>query len=237
MITGSSRGIGRAIAEELARLDFEVTVHGKAASQALEQSLASVINCGSKLARSISFDVSDRAAATQALADEVSACGAFYGVVCSAGIVADAPFPALSAEQWDSVIGTNLGGFYNVLHPLVLPMIQRRDGGRIICLSSVSGLIGNRGQVNYSASKAALIGATKALARELAKRNITVNCIAPGPVETEMLDATIAQEMLKAIPMQRFAKLDEVAATAGFLFSERAGYMTGQTLVLSGGLI
>jgi len=163
--------------------------------------------------------------------------GAYYGVVLNAGLTRDGAFPALSEDDWDQVLGANLHGFYNVLHPLILPMIRRRAPGRIVCMASVSGLIGNRGQVNYSASKAGLIGAAKALAVELAKRQITVNCLAPGLIATDMTDTTLPmQDMLKLIPAQRVGQAEEVAAAVNFLLSPGAAYITRQVIAINGGL-
>lgn len=158
-------------------------------------------------------------------------------MVCNAGLTRDGAFPALSDDDWDSVLRTNLDGFYNVLHPLTMPMIRRRKPGRIVCMTSVSGLIGNRGQVNYSASKAGLIGAAKALAIELAKRKITVNCVAPGLIDTAMLDEHVpVEEMLKMIPAQRMGTADEVAGVVNFLMSDEAAYITRQVIAVNGGL-
>jgi 3-oxoacyl-[acyl-carrier protein] reductase len=169
------------------------------------------------------------------LGADLESHGPFWGIVCNAGLHADAAFPSLSAEQWDRVLRTNLDGFYNVVHPLVMPLVRARNGGRTI--SSVAGLVGNRGQVNYSAAKAGLIGATKALAQELAKRGITVNSVAPGLIDTEMAAGAPVEEILRMIPMRRLGRADEVAATVSFLFSEGAAYITGQVISVNGGLV
>jgi len=142
----------------------------------------------------------------------------------------------MSGDAWDRVLRTNLDGFYNVLHPLVMPMIRTRDGGRIVTISSVSGVAGNRGQTNYAASKAGLIAATRSLALELAKRRITVNSVAPGLIETEMIAGAPLEELTRAIPMRRVGQAAEVAAAVAFLFSDEASYITGQVLGVNGGL-
>ena len=189
------------------------------------------------LADTIQFDIADRAFVAKQLEATMEQHGAFYGVVCNAGITKDNAFPALSGDDWDGVVHTNLDSFYNVLNPIVMPMIRLRQGGRIITLSSVSGLMGNRGQTNYSAAKAGIIGASKALAIELAKRNITVNCIAPGVIESDMTHGSIAEEVKKAIPMQRFGKSEEVAALVNFLMSDDASYITRQVISINGGML
>jgi 3-oxoacyl-[acyl-carrier protein] reductase len=198
LVTGSSRGIGQAIARRLARDGYGVVLHGRQPSAALDATLAELL-AGGCAARVLSFDVADRAAAADALVADIDAHGAYYGVVCNAGIAQDNAFPAMSGADWDAVIHTNLDAFYNVLHPVVMPMVQRRQPGRIVTLSSVSGLVGNRGQTNYSAAKAGIIGASKALAIELAKRQITVNCVAPGLIDTEMLSPEILDEALAGL--------------------------------------
>jgi len=230
LVTGSSRGIGRAIAVRLAAAGFAVTVHCRE-SLAQAEALAREIKGGV-----LRFDVRERDAAAAALEADVKANGAYYGVVLNAGIARDNTFAALSAEDWDEVLDTSLGGFYNVLRPLVMPMVRAKQGGRIVVLSSVSGMIGNRGQVNYSAAKAGLIGAAKALALELASRAITVNCVAPGLVDTDMLAGAPLEELLKLVPLRRVGKPEEVAAAVAFLLSDEAAYITRQVLGVNGGL-
>jgi len=187
-------------------------------------------------ARLLQFDIADREQCAAQLTQDMDTHGAYYGVVCNAGITADNAFPSLTGEEWDSVIHTNLDSFYNVLQPVIMPMIRRRKAGRIVTLSSVSGLMGNRGQVNYSAAKAGIIGATKALALELAKRDITVNCVAPGLIDTEMLEDLPMDEIKKMIPARRVGNPKEVAAAVAFLMSEDAGYITRQVISVNGGL-
>jgi 3-oxoacyl-[acyl-carrier protein] reductase len=236
LVTGSSRGIGRAIALRLARDGYDVVVHGRSASAQAAAVAAEVLALG-RAARVLGFDVADRAAAAAALGADVAAHGAYYGVVCNAGITHDAAFPAMEGEHWDAVLRTNLDGFYNVLHPLIMPMVRRRAPGRIVTLASVSGLVGNRGQVNYSAAKAGVIGASKALAIELASRRITVNCVAPGLIETDMLAGHVpVEEILKMIPAGRMGSPDEVAAVVAFLMGADAAYVTRQVISVNGGL-
>ncbi|WCD79992.1 3-oxoacyl-ACP reductase FabG [Pseudomonas sp. TUM22785] len=236
LVTGSSRGIGRAIALRLARAGFDLVLHCRSRRDEAEAVKAEIEALG-RHARVLQFDVSDRAACRDQLEGDVEVHGAYYGVVCNAGLTRDGAFPALTEEDWDSVLRTNLDGFYNVLHPLCMPMIRRRKPGRIVCITSVSGLIGNRGQVNYSASKAGVIGAAKALAIELGKRRITVNCVAPGLIDTEILDEQVpVEEILKMIPAQRMGTPEEVAGAVNFLMSEEAGYITRQVLAVNGGL-
>ena len=235
LVTGSSRGIGRAIALRLARDGFDIVLHCRTRRDAAE-AVAEEIRALGRNVRILCFDVADRDAARQILEDDVETHGAYYGVVCNAGITADGAFPALSDSDWDSVVHTGLDGFYNVLKPLTMPMIRRRAPGRIVVMSSVSGLMGNRGQVNYSAAKAGLIGATKALAVELAKRRITVNSVAPGLIETDMTAELSQTDALKAIPMQRTGTTDEVAAAVSFLCSTDAAYITRQVIAVNGGM-
>lgn len=236
LVTGSSRGIGRAIALNLADAGYDLVVHCRSRREEADAVVAE-IHAKGRAARAIQFDIADRAASAAALEADVAEHGAYYGVVCNAGLTRDGAFPGLTSEDWDQVLRTNLDGFYNVLHPLVMPMIRRRKAGRIVCITSVSGLIGNRGQVNYSASKAGVIGAAKALAVELAKRKITVNCVAPGLIDTDMLDPDVpVEQILKVIPMERTGTPEEVAAAVRFLVSPEAGYITRQVLAVNGGL-
>jgi 3-oxoacyl-[acyl-carrier protein] reductase len=235
LITGSSRGIGKAIALRLARESYDIIVHCRSRREEAD-SVAQAIRALGRQARILQFDISEREATAKALMADIEEHGCYYGVVCNAGIIRDQVFPAMSGEDWDIVIKTNLDGFYNVLNPLILPMVRRRAPGRIVTLASVSGMIGNRGQVNYSAAKAGIIGATKALALELAKRQITVNCVAPGLIETEMIAAAPLEEIIKLIPAQRIGKPEEVAAAVIFLLSEDAAYITRQVIAVNGGL-
>lgn len=235
LVTGASGGIGKATALKLAGQGYDIAVHYRSGEAAALDILDKIQQSGGA-ASLIQFDASDREQTRAALEADMEANGAYYGVVCNAGITRDNAFPALTDSDWDSVIHTNLDAFYNVLHPVVMPMIRLRSGGRIITLSSVSGLVGNRGQVNYSASKAGIIGATKALAIELGKRKITVNCVAPGVIETEMIDGAFADEAKKMIPLGRFGQTAEVAATIAFLMSEDAAYITRQVISINGGM-
>lgn len=236
LVTGSSRGIGRAIALQLAQAGFDVTVHARSRMQDA-QTVVNEIQTLGRNSHALQFDVNDREAVRTCLEQDIEQHGAFYGVVLNAGLTHDGAFPALTDNDWDEVISTSLGGFYNVIKPLVMPMIHLRKGGRIVTISSVSGIMGNRGQVNYSAAKAGLIGASKALALELAKRKITVNCVAPGLIETEMVTEEVKEHALKMIPMQRMGQVDEVASVVKFLCSDDAAYITRQVISVNGGLI
>lgn len=236
LVTGASRGIGRAIALRLAHDGYDIVVHCRSRLDEAEAVAAEIRGIG-PAARVMCFDVSDRAACAAAISADIEAHGAYYGVVCNAGIARDNAFPAMTGEEWDIVIHTNLDSFYNVLQPVIMPMVRRRKPGRIVTLSSMSGITGNRGQTNYSAAKAGIIGATKALAVELAKREITVNCVAPGLIETEMAHAEVIEEALKLIPLRRMGRPEEVAASVAFLMSKDAGYITRQVISVNGGLI
>ena len=235
LVTGSSRGIGKSIALSLAAEGYDITLHCRKNFEQAEQVQKSIEALGQS-ATILQFDVSDRHAAKELIEADMANNATYYGVVCNAGIARDAAFPALTGDDWDQVIQTNLNGFYNVVQPVVMPMIQARSPGRIVTLSSVSGVIGNRGQVNYSAAKAGIIGATKALAVELAKRKITVNCVAPGLIETDMVENLMIEEALKIIPMQRIGKPEEVSALVNFLMSDSAAYITRQVISVNGGI-
>lgn len=219
LVTGASRGIGKAIAQRLKDEGYVVVTHSYKSE-----------------GTDLKFNIADRDECKRVIEADIAANGPYYGVVLNAGIASDNPFPALEDEQWDSVIRTDLDGFYNVLKPIVMPMISARIKGRIIALSSVSGVVGNRGQVNYSAAKAGVIGAVKALAVELAKRGITVNAVAPGVIETEMIKDIPVEEVKKAIPMRRFGTCEEVAALVSYLVSEEASYVTRQVISINGGM-
>ncbi|NBI42672.1 3-oxoacyl-ACP reductase FabG [[Haemophilus] felis] len=236
LITGSSRGIGKAIALKLAEQGYDIVVHCRSRVDEAE-AVAQAVRSFGQNARMLQFDVANRAEVAEKLTADVEHFGAYYGVVLNAGLTRDNAFPALTENDWDTVLRTNLDSFYNVLHPIMMPMIRRRKAGRIVCITSASGLIGNRGQVNYSASKAGIIGAAKALAIELAKRKITVNCVAPGLIDTDILDENVpVDEILKMIPAGRMGDPDEVAHAVQFLMDEKAAYITRQVIAVNGGL-
>jgi 3-oxoacyl-[acyl-carrier protein] reductase len=235
LVTGSSRGIGKAIALQLASDGFDIVLHCHSNLAAAGEVRAQIESLGVQT-RILQFDIADRIQTRGAIEADISRHGAYYGIVCNAGIARDNAFPSLTDEDWDKVVHTNLDGFYNVLHPAVMPMVQARQGGRIVTLASVSGIMGNRGQVNYSAAKAGIIGASKALAIELAKRDITVNCVAPGLIETDMIADAPLEEALKLIPARRIGKAEEVAALVAYLFSDKAAYITRQVISINGGM-
>jgi 3-oxoacyl-[acyl-carrier protein] reductase len=236
LVTGSSRGIGKAIALRVARDDYDIVLHCRSRREEADSVAQAVVALG-KQARVLQFDIAERRATAAALEADIEQHGCYYGVVCNAGMARDNAFPAMSGDEWDAVLSTNLDGFYNVLNPLIMPMVRRRAPGRIVTLASLSGLVGNRGQVNYSAAKAGIIGASKALALELAKRQITVNCVAPGLIETEMIGDVELEELLKLIPARRIGKPEEVAALVSFLLADEAAYITRQVISVNGGLI
>ena len=237
LVTGAGRGIGKAIATQIGKDGFEVVLHYRKSADGVNEAIKNIKE-NNGTAYSLCFDVCDRENTQKILDEDIEKNGPYYGVVCNAGITADAAFPMMSSDDWDNVIDTNLTGFFNVVHPCIMPMIAAHKGGRIIAISSVSGIIGNRGQVNYSASKAGLIGAVKALAVEVGKRNITVNAIAPGLIETDMaeLDETVKKEILKLIPLKRMGQVQEVASLASFLMSDNASYITRQVISIDGGM-
>ncbi|MES2039447.1 MAG: 3-ketoacyl-ACP reductase FabG2 [Pseudomonadota bacterium] len=235
LVTGSSRGIGKAIALRLASDGYDIVLHCRSQREEAETVAREIAAMGRQV-RVLQFDISEREQAAAILTADIGQHGCYYGVVCNAGVARDNAFPAMSGEDWDIVLSTNLDGFYNVLNPLVMPLVQRRKPGRIVTMASVSGLIGNRGQVNYSAAKAGIIGATKALAIELAKRAITVNCVAPGLIETDMIEDVPMEEALKMIPAKRVGKPEEVAAVVSFLMQPDAAYVTRQVISVNGGM-
>ena len=233
LVTGASKGIGKAIALYLAENGYNLVLHCSKNAERLNDLKSEIESKGVK-ARALAFDISNRAEAEKVLLNDIETNGVYYGIVLNAGIAMDNPFPTMEDNEWDKVLDTNLGGFYNVIRPIIMPLIQAKKG-RIIVMSSISGQCGNRGQVNYSASKAGLIGAAKALSQEVAKRHITVNCVAPGVIETEMTE-DLPQEVVKQIPMKRMGSVKEVASAVNYLLSEDAGYITGQVIAINGGL-
>ncbi len=235
LITGASRGIGKAAALLLAEQGFDIVLNFRTSHNKAQEIADEIAKIG-QVARLLPFDISNRSEASEAINTDIETHGAYYGVICNAGITRDNAFPAMSSEEWDDVIHTNLDGFYNIVQPCVMPMVRAKQGGRIVTLSSVAGLAGNRGQVNYSASKAGIIGATKALAVELGKRNITVNCVAPGIIDTEMTSEIDDRIIKELIPLRRKGDVKDVAAVIGFLCSDTAGYITRQVISVNGGM-
>lgn len=237
LVTGASKGIGKATAIMLASEGFDVVAHYHSDKAGAEDTLTQISQQGAA-ASMLQFDITDREQCQHILSADIEQKGAYYGVVNNAGICKDGAFPMMDGDAWDSVVRTNLDSFYNVLHPCVMPMIQARKGGRIVTLSSLSGVAGNRGQVNYSAAKAGIIGASKALAVELAKRKITVNCVAPGLIETDMI-ADLQDDLalvVKQIPVRRVGQVGEVASLINYLMSDLAAYITRQVISVNGGL-
>ena len=233
LITGATRGIGKGVAQYLAHKGYNLVLHCSKNASRLDDLKSELSTLGVEI-RTIAFDIKNREETTQILTDDIEKHGIYYGIILNAGIAKDNPFPAMEDSEWDDVLTTNLDGFYNTLKPLIMPLIQARQG-RIIVMSSISGQCGNRGQVNYSASKAGLIGAAKALSQEVAKRKITVNCIAPGIIDTEMT-TEIPEEIIKQVPLKRMGTTKEVASLVNYLLSEDAGYITGQVIAVNGGL-
>ena len=233
LVTGASRGIGKETALYLASNGYNIVLHCSNDVTRLDN-LKKEIESKAVQARALAFDIKNRAQVEQVLTNDIEVNGMYYGVVLNAGIAKDNPFPAMEEDEWDDVLRTNLDGFYNVLKPLIMPFIQQKKG-RIVVMSSISGQCGNRGQVNYSASKAGLVGAAKALSQEVAKRKITVNCIAPGIIKTDMTE-DLPEEAIKQIPMRRMGQAREVASLVNYLMSEDAGYITGQVIGVNGGL-
>jgi len=236
LVTGASKGIGRAIAIKLAQDGFTVIVHYMGDKNGALTTLDSITALGGA-GRLLQFDISNREQCRIVLETDIESHGAYYGVVSNAGVTNDTVFPAMTGEEWDGVVHTNLDSFYNVLHPCIMPMVQLRKGGRIVTMASVSGLVGNRGQTNYSAAKAGIIGATKALALELAKRKITVNCVAPGLVDTGMVNEEVKEHALPLVPLRRMGKPEEVAGLVSYLMSDVAAYTTRQVISVNGGMV
>jgi 3-oxoacyl-[acyl-carrier protein] reductase len=235
LVTGASRGIGAAIAEELAARGCAILINYRSDAAGAQAVRDRIVAAGGQ-ATLLPFDVADADAVTAALAPWAEGPETLDVLVNNAGVARDAPFPAMTKPDWETVTRTTLDGFFNVTRPLIMPLVRRRRGGRIINIASISGVVGNRGQVNYSAAKAGLIGATRSLAQELAKRNITVNAVAPGLIDTEMLKELPVDELTKMIPMRRLGRAAEVAKLVGFLASEDAAYITGQVIGINGGL-
>ena len=235
LVTGASRGIGAAIALRLAKDGHPIILNYRSSDEAAAQMKAGIEALGVECTLA-KFDISDTEASAQAIEALLNDGKGPIGIlVNNAGIARDMLLPMMKKEDWDAVLRTSLDGFFNVTKPLVMPMCRLRKG-RIINLASYSGVAGNAGQVNYSAAKAGIIGATKALALEVARRGVTVNAIAPGLIETEMIKGAPVDKILEHVPMHRLGKTEEVAALAAFLASDDAGYITGQVIGINGGL-
>ncbi len=235
LVTGASRGIGRAVALSLAQDGYDIVVCYGSRSDEAQTCVQAIEDAGGR-GKTLQLDISDREACRNRLSEDINAHGAYYGVILNAGISDDQAFPAMSEAAWDNVLRTNLDGFYNVLQPCVMPMVRRRKPGRIVVMTSISGIIGNRGQSNYGASKAGLIGAAKSLAVELAKRQITVNCVAPGLIDTDMAQEAPVEMITNMIPLRRLGKPEEVADLVRYLCSPLAGYITRQVIRIDGGM-
>jgi len=236
LVTGSSRGIGKAIALRLAQDGFDIAVHCRNGIDEAKKTQEQIKALGQHCSL-LTFDVCQQYLAKEAIEADMELYGTYYGVVCNAGITRDMAFPAMESDDWTSVVDTALNGFYNVIHPIVMPMVRAKQSGRIITMASVSGIMGNRGQVNYSAAKGGVIAATKALSLELAKRKITVNCVAPGLIETDMTAELPVEEIKKMIPLRRMGQPKEVASAVSFLASADASYITRQVISVNGGLV
>lgn len=236
-VSGSTRGLGKAIAVRLLEEGYSVTIHGRSESDYARDTYDSLQTLFGESVQSLYFDVGNQEAAASVLTADVERYGAYFGIVCNAGCSADVPLAGMSYDQWRHVLRVNLDSFYHIVQPLLLPLIRCRSGGRIVVMSSLSGVAGNRGQVNYSASKAGLIGAAKALSRELASRKITVNCVAPGAIETDMLTDEIREQLVSSIPMKRCGRVEEVAHAVQFFFDPLAEFVTGQVLSVNGGVV
>jgi 3-oxoacyl-[acyl-carrier protein] reductase len=235
LVTGGSGGIGAAICKRLAADGHHVIVHANRSLEKAAAIVGDIISAGGS-AEAVAFDITDRSATAGAL-EILLEPGAIQILVNNAGIHADAVFPGMSGEQWDSVLDVSLNGFFNVTQPLTLPMIRTR-WGRIVTISSIAGITGNRGQVNYSAAKGALHAASKSLALELASRGITVNAVAPGIIATDMIEGAFDAEAIKTlVPMKRAGQPEEVADLVAFLASDRAGYISGQVISINGAMI
>jgi 3-oxoacyl-[acyl-carrier protein] reductase len=235
LVTGASRGIGRAVALSLAQDGYDIIVGYGSRLNDAQACVHDIEEAGGR-GRVLQLDISDRQGCLHALSEDIDAHGAYYGVVLNAGISDDQAFPAMPEQAWDNVLRTNLDGFYNVLQPCVMPMVRRRKPGRIVVMTSISGIIGNRGQTNYGAAKAGLIGAAKSLAVELAKRQITVNCVAPGLIDTDMAQGAPVDTIRGMIPLRRLGRPEEVAHLVRYLCSPLAGYVTRQVIRIDGGM-